>query len=80
MAMLVRPPVEILGDTEKKLSERAVEKAIAVNPRPSRASLGPTGALGGGAETLKIRRSLIAARAPASVHLNAGAGGSKLRS
>ena len=58
MAMLVRPQIEILSDTENFLSERVVELTTAVNPSPPWASRGPRGALGGGAETLKIRRSL----------------------
>ena len=58
MAMLVRPQIEILSDTKSFLTVRVVELATAVNYSPSRASLEPVGALGGGANTLDFSASL----------------------
>ena len=55
MAMLVRPQIEILSDTEKTLAERVVKSATEVNPIPSGTSSEYVGALGGGAEGLIFR-------------------------
>ena len=58
MAMLVRPQIEILSDTEKTLAERVVRSATEVNPIPSGTSPGYVGPLGGGTNTLDFTASL----------------------
>ena len=53
-AMLARPQIEILGDTEKILTERVVRLATSVHPSESRASPRPARAIAGGANIAKI--------------------------
>ena len=48
--MLAGSQIEILGDTEKYLTERVVEGTRAVHPSESRASRRPGRAIAGGAE------------------------------
>ena len=54
MAMLARSHIEILGDTEKILTERVGRLASAVHPSESRASLRPARAIGKGANMADI--------------------------
>ena len=49
--MLAGSQIEILGDTEKYLTERVVEGTRAVHPSEPRASRGGAKAIGGGAES-----------------------------
>ena len=53
-AMLARPQIEILGDTEKILTERVVRLASSVHPSESRAPLRPGRAIGKGANMADI--------------------------
>jgi hypothetical protein len=53
-AMLARPQIEILGDTEKILTERVGRLASVVHPSESRASLRPARAIGKGAHIVEI--------------------------
>ena len=53
-AMLARPQIEILGDTEKILTERVGGLAGAVHPSESRASRRPARAIGKGANVTEI--------------------------
>ncbi len=52
--MLARPQIEILGDTEKILTERVGGLAGAVHPSESRASRRPARAIGKGANVTDI--------------------------
>ena len=52
--MLARPQIEILGDTEKILTERVGGLAGAVHPSESRASRRPARAIGKGANVTEI--------------------------